>query len=72
MLKRNFRCGDGKTGFTGCGKAGRFVGRGFSHDVGALDSSGVLTPEARKCHFSAACSACLGSILYVEELKPTG
>jgi hypothetical protein len=23
-----------------------------------LDSSGVLTPEARKCHFSAACEAC--------------
>ena len=28
-------------------KVGRFVGRGFSHDVSALDSSGVLTPEAR-------------------------
>jgi hypothetical protein len=40
-------------------KVGRFVGRGFSHDVSALDSSGVLTPEARKCHFSAAYSACL-------------
>jgi hypothetical protein len=40
-------------------KVGRFVGRGFSHDVSALDSSGVLTPEARKCHFSAGCSACL-------------
>jgi hypothetical protein len=39
-------------------KVGRFVGRGFSHDVSALDSSGVLTPEARKCHFSAACEAC--------------
>jgi hypothetical protein len=34
-------------------KVGRFVGRGFSHDVSALDSSGVLTPEARNCHFSA-------------------
>jgi hypothetical protein len=33
-------------------KVGRFVGRGFSHDVCALDSSGVLTPEARKCHCS--------------------
>jgi hypothetical protein len=40
-------------------KVGRFVGRGFSHDVSALDSSEVLTPEARKCHFSAACEACL-------------
>jgi hypothetical protein len=29
-------------------KIARFVGRGFSHDVIALDSSGVLTPEARK------------------------
>jgi hypothetical protein len=38
-------------------KVGRFVGRGFSHDASALDSSGVLTPEARKCHFSVACSA---------------
>jgi hypothetical protein len=38
-------------------KVGRFVGRGFSHDVSELDSSGVLTPEARTCHFSAACSA---------------
>jgi hypothetical protein len=38
-------------------KVGRFVGRGFSHDVSALDSSGVLTPEARKCHFSSACEA---------------
>jgi hypothetical protein len=42
-------------------KVGRFVGRGFSHDVRALDSSGVLTPEARKWHFSVACSACLHS-----------
>ena len=40
-------------------KVGRFVGRGFSHDVSALDSSGVLTPEAGKSHFSAAGSACL-------------
>jgi hypothetical protein len=40
-------------------KVGGFVGRGFSHDVSALDSSGVLTPEARKCHFSAACKAAL-------------
>jgi hypothetical protein len=40
-------------------KVGRFVGRGFSHDVSALDSLGVLTPEARRCHFPAACSACL-------------
>jgi hypothetical protein len=38
-------------------KAERFVGRGFSHDVNALDSSGVLTPEARKYHFSSAFSA---------------
>jgi hypothetical protein len=33
------------------------VGRGFSHDVSAFDSSGVLTPEARECHFSVACEA---------------
>jgi hypothetical protein len=45
-------------------KVRRFVGRGFSHDASALDSSGVLTPEARKCHFSAACEAC--SIGFVE------
>jgi hypothetical protein len=32
-------------------KAGGFVGRGFSHDVSALDSSGVLTPEARNAIF---------------------
>jgi hypothetical protein len=32
-------------------KVERFVGRGFSHDVSALDSSGVLTPEARKWYF---------------------
>ncbi len=31
-----------------------FVGRGFGHNVSALNSSGVLTPEARKCHFPAA------------------
>ena len=31
------------------------MGRGFSHDVSALDYSGVLTPDAPKCHFSAAC-----------------
>ena len=36
-------------------KVGRFVGRGFSHDISALDSPGVLTPEARESHFSAAC-----------------
>jgi hypothetical protein len=40
-------------------RVGRFVGRGFSHDVSELDSSGVLTPEGRKCHFSADCEACL-------------
>ena len=40
-------------------KVGRFVGRGFSHDVSALDSSGVLTPEARKCHFSASAAEVL-------------
>ena len=39
-------------------KVGRFVGRGFSHDVNALDSSGVFTPEARKYHFSSTGSAC--------------
>ena len=32
-----------------------FVGRGFSRDVMALVSSGVLTPEGFNCTFSAAC-----------------
>jgi len=40
-------------------KVGRFLGRGFSHDVKALHSPGVLTPEARKYHLSAAHEACL-------------
>ena len=42
------------------------MGRGFSHDVSALDSSGVLTPEARQCHFSAACSACVALLTSCE------
>ena len=41
-------------------KVGGFVGRGFSHDVSALNSSGVLTPEARKSHLSAAWTARVG------------
>jgi hypothetical protein len=41
----------------GAEKAAGFVGRGFSHDVSALVSLGVLTPEARECHFSAIFSA---------------
>ena len=40
------------------------MGRGLSHDVSALDSSGVLTPEACKCHFSAVCEACSTSPHY--------
>jgi hypothetical protein len=51
----NFKC---KQAEQAVEKVGRFVGRGFSHDVSALDLSGVLTPEARKWHFSAACEAC--------------
>jgi hypothetical protein len=51
-------------------KAGRFVGRGFSHDVSALDSSGVLTPEGRQCHFFAACEAALMMQVFISWLKP--
>ena len=36
-----------------------FVGRAFRHDIRALISSGVLTPEGLDSHFSAACSACV-------------
>ena len=38
---------------------GGFVGRGFSHDVSAMESLGVLTPEARNRDFSIACLAVL-------------
>ncbi len=35
-----------------------FVGRGFSRDISDLISSGVLTPEGFKTHFSETCSDC--------------
>jgi hypothetical protein len=41
-------------------KLGIFVGRGFSHDIEELFSSGVLTPEVLKTHYSAACLAAGG------------
>jgi hypothetical protein len=34
-----------------------FVGRGFSRDINGFFSSGVLTPEGSKLHFSVACLA---------------
>jgi hypothetical protein len=34
-----------------------FVGRAFRHDVKSALSSGVLTPEGLKPHFSATCLA---------------
>jgi len=52
-------------------KAARFVGRGFSHDVSALDSSGVLTPEAGKCHFSATCSSLFSFDFSKRQKNPT-
>jgi len=46
------------------------VGRGFSHDVSALDSSGVLTPEARKRHFSTASASLHLKFVYWHSSKP--
>jgi len=34
-----------------------FVGRAFRHDIKTAFSSGVLTPEGPKPHFSATCLA---------------
>jgi hypothetical protein len=36
-----------------------FLGRAFRHDIEAAFSSGVLTPDGLKAHFSAACKAVL-------------
>jgi hypothetical protein len=38
-------------------KSARFVGRAFRHDKKVVFSSGVLTPEGLKIHFSALCKA---------------
>jgi hypothetical protein len=46
-----------EVGFTGCGKLLRLVGRAFRHDIKSAFSSGVLTPEGPKTHFSATCLA---------------
>src|SRR6202158_4998862 len=43
-----------------------FVGRAFRHDIRALISSGVLTPEGLDSHFSAAC---LASSSWTEKLS---
>jgi hypothetical protein len=44
-------------GFTGAEKLSSFVGRAFRHDIKSAVSSGVLTPDGLKAHFSARCLA---------------
>jgi hypothetical protein len=49
-------------GFTGAEKLSSFVGRAFRHDIKSAFSSGVLTPDGLKAHFSATCLAATPSI----------
>src|SRR6266478_4440800 len=47
-----------------------FVGRAFRHDITSAFSSGVLTPDCPKPHFSATCSAATLARLYGLRFSP--